>query len=123
MKIFLAATLIVGLAFTGFCGTTNETNGAAQTQQEQLFTRAFKIDNETFGKNLTHLAGFKEGESQYQMLLRFFKQNDVTIERPTTLFWSHNNGLYFHATQTDLNKIEKLVMAIQNDVPPSEIHN
>jgi hypothetical protein len=122
MKTFFTTALIVGLPFAGFCGTTNETNSAAQTQPEQLFTRTYKIDNETFVKNLTHLAGFKEGESQYQMLLRFFKQNGVAIERPVSFFWSHNLGLYFHATQADLNKIEKLVMAVQNNVPPSEIH-
>jgi hypothetical protein len=54
MKTLLAIALIVGLAFGGFCGTTNETNSAAQTQPEQLFTRTYKIDNETFVKNLTH---------------------------------------------------------------------
>jgi hypothetical protein len=122
MKPFLATTLIVGLAFAGFCGTTNETNGAAQTQPEQLFTRTYKIDNETFVKNLTHLAGLKKGESKYQMLLRFFKQNGVTIERPAVFFWADIAGLYFHATQTDLNKIEKLVVAVQNNVQPSEVH-
>jgi hypothetical protein len=31
MKTLLAIALVVGLALTGFCGTTNETNGAVQT--------------------------------------------------------------------------------------------
>jgi hypothetical protein len=128
MKTLLAIALSVGLPFAGFCGTTNETNNAAQTQPEQLLTRtyvfahSYKIDKETFVKNLTHLAGFKDGESEYYMLLRFFRQNGVAMEEPTRCSWSQNYGLYFQATQTDLNKIEKLMLAIQNNAQPSEVH-
>jgi hypothetical protein len=123
MKTFSAIVLIVGLAFAGFCGTTNETNNAAQTQPEQLFNRTYKVsvDDEAFANNLKHLAGVKEGEDNLQMLLRFFKQNGVKIESLATFFWAHIGGLFVHTTLADQNKIEKLVLAIQNNVQPSAV--
>jgi hypothetical protein len=126
MKTFLATALIVGLAFTGFCGTTNETNNAAQTQPEQLFSRHYEITTETFVNNLKHLAGIKEGqssESDMQMLLRFFKQNGVEIKTPESIFLSEEkNKLFVRAIEVHQDKIERLVAAIQNDIQPSEVH-
>ena len=93
-----------------------------QTQQEQLLTRRYKIDNETFVQNLKHLAGIKEGESNMQMLLRFFKQNGIEIERPATIFWDHVGGLFVRSTEANQNKIEKLVMTIQDNIASSKAH-
>ena len=113
----------MGLAFAGFCGMTNETNGVSSAQTERLETRVYKIDDKTFGKNLKHLAGMKEGESKYQTLLRFFKQNGVeVIKGADSVFWDDTKGLYVRTTLSKQLKIERLVMAIQNNVQPSMIH-
>lgn len=131
MKIFFATALIVGLAFTGFSGTTNETNGAVQTQQEQLLTRHYNFTAETFWNNLKDLAGIKEGEDNLQRLRRFFGENGVEMRPPTVTFLDlgpfpkpleGQNLLFVRATQADQNKIEKLLMAIQNNIQPSEVH-
>jgi hypothetical protein len=133
MKKFRATALIVGLAFTGFCGTTNETNGVDQAQPEHLFTRTFKIQTNTFWDNLKHLSGAKEYKSDdemqlhFQMLRSFFEEHGVGMKPPTAMFLNHGhvegqNGLYVRATLADLNKIEYLVLAVQNNVQPSEVH-
>ena len=124
MKTHLAIALIIGLALTGFCGTTNETNSASQIQSEQLLSRHYKITAETFVSNLKNLAGTKEGKSDMQMLLRFFKQNGIEIKNPESIFWNEEiNELFVRATEIRQHKIERLVMAVQNNVPPSEIRN
>ena len=132
MKTFLGTALVVGLVFTGSCGTTNETNSAAQTQPEQLLTRHYIISAETFWDNLKHLAGVKEGEDNLQMLRRLFEKNGVEMKPPTVIFLDlgpfpkpleGQNVLFARATEADQNKIGKLVLAVQNNVQPSEVHN
>jgi hypothetical protein len=131
MKTFLATALIVGLAWTGFCGATDETNNAAQTQQEQLLTRSYKFTAETFWNNLKHFSEAREGEDNLQTLCRFFEKNGVEIKSPANMFLDlglfpkpdeGKNFLFVHTTQANQNKIEKLVLAIQNNVQPSEVH-
>jgi hypothetical protein len=122
MKNLLAIVTIFGLAFTGFCELTNETNNSVQAQQEQLFTRTYKITNETFISNLKHLAGAKEGESNSQLLFRFLNQNGVEIKAPETVFINEGRNLLLaRTTETHQDKIERLVAAIQNDIQPSRI--
>jgi hypothetical protein len=122
VKTILATTLIFGLAFTGFSGTTNETN-ASQIQSEQLLSRHYKVTAETFWNNLKDLAGTKEGESDIQTLLRYFKQNGIEIKNPESIFWNEEiNQLFVRATKVHQNKIKRLVEAIQNNVEPSEVH-
>jgi len=121
MKTFLTTAVIVGLALTGFYGTANETNSAVQP--EQLFSRHYEITTETFVSNLKRLAGTKENESDLQMLLRFFKQNGIEIKNPEAVFWKEeNNELFVRATEVHQDKIERLVVAIHDNVPPSKVH-
>jgi hypothetical protein len=122
MKTLFAIALIVGMAFTGFCGTTNETNGVSSAQTEKLAARTYKITTE-FEGNLKHLAGTKKGESNQEMLLRFCKQNGVEIKSPESVFLNEKNGMLFaKATKSHQHKIEQIVVAIQNNVQPSQVH-
>jgi hypothetical protein len=122
MKTLFAISLIVGMAFIGFCGTTNETNGASFAQTEKLSTRTYKITAE-FEGNLKHLAGAKKGESNQEMLLRFFKESHIEIKPPEAVFLNEEKSLLFvHATLANQDKIERVVMAIQNNVQPSQVH-
>jgi hypothetical protein len=123
LKTLIITALIAGLVFTGFCGTISETNSSVQAQQELLFSRSYEITTETFVSSLKHLAGVKEGESNTQMLFRFFKENDVVLEPPESVFLNEEqNKLFVRSTETHQNKIERLVLAIQNNVQPSEVH-
>lgn len=130
MKTLLAISLIVGFAFTGFCGTTNETNSVAQIQPEQLVSRHYTISAEIFWDNLKHLAGIKEDEDNLQMLRRFFEKNGVEMNPPTVIFLDlgpfpkpleGKNVLFTRATEANQNKMERIVTAIQNNAQPSEI--
>ena len=122
MKTFLTLALITGLAFTGGCGKTNQANSAVQNQQESLSSRTYTIAAE-FEGNLKHLAGTKEGESNQEMLLRFFKESHIEIKPPEAVFLKEEKNLLFvHATSADQDKIERVVIAIQDNVQPSKIH-
>lgn len=119
MKALFAITLTVGLAFTGISGTTNGTDNVPQTQPESLVSRHYAI-NQTFWDNLKHLAGVKEGEDNLQMLIRYFKQNGIEIQNPEAMFFDREN-LFVRATAANQNQIERLVVAIKNDVQPSKV--
>jgi hypothetical protein len=122
LRPFLITATIFGLVFAGVCGTTNEANRSVQTQPGKLFSRAYTITTETFASNLKKLAGAKAGESNSQRLLRFFKENDVEIKPPESIYLSEEkNKLFVRSTEVHQNQIERLVAAIQNDVPPAEV--
>jgi hypothetical protein len=88
-----------------------------------LLTRGYKFTAETFWNNLKDLVGTKEGETNFQMLLRFFRENGEEIKQPDSIFISETHGIFFVKAPLDKQeKIERLVIAIQNDIPPSEVH-
>ena len=122
MKAFLSTVLIVGLAFTGGCGKNNKANSAVQNQQKPLFSRTYKITAE-FEDNLKRLAGTKKGESNQEMLVRFFKESHIEIKPPEAVFLIEDKNLLFvHATLANQNKIERVVVAIQNNIKPSKVY-
>ena len=122
MKTFLTLALITGLAFTGGCEKNNKADAATQKQQAQLFSRTYKITVE-FGDNLKRLTATKEGESKQEMLVRFFKESHIEIKPPEAVFLIEDKNLLFvHATLANQNKIERVVVAIQNNVQPSKVH-
>ncbi len=121
MKTLLAIALFVVFAFTVVCGTTNDTNNPVQIQPEQLLSRHYKIVVETFFGNLKNLAGAKEGESDVQMLIRYFKQNGVDIKNPEVVFFDREN-LFVRATAHHQDKIENIVVAIANNIQPSKAY-
>lgn len=117
MKTILTATLIFGFAITGFCGI-DETNSAAQTQQEQLLTCHYKFTAETFWNNLKDLAGTKEDEDNIQMLHRFFKQHGIELKNGESLLWEEkNNELIVQATKIHQDQIESVTLFILNSQP------
>jgi hypothetical protein len=87
-------------------------------------TVIYKVNVETFISNLKQLAGAKDGESNLAMLLRFFKQNGVEMKSTESVFLSEEKRMLFvKTTKSHQHKVERLVLAIQNNVQPSEIHN
>jgi len=106
MKILLAFILGLGLVLTSVGAPTNETTTASG---ELLLTRSYKIDTETFVKSLKQLAPPKSGESNQDLLVRFFKENRVETQRPTSVYLDEKrNRLFVRATKIEQDKIQTL---------------
>jgi hypothetical protein len=106
--------IIISLAFVSVgIGQTTNGPGPSQTQSAPLITRTYQI--EAFMNNVKHLMPPKNGESDFQLLLRFFKQNEIEIKKPELVFMNHKqHELYVRATQTDQDKIGALIAKVQS---------
>ena len=116
MKALFPLIIAVGLAFTSFGGSTD------QTTSPQLFSRVYHVSTNTFVPHLKHLLPPKAGETDTALVVRFFKQKHVEIKPPEAVFLNEEKGMLFvRATQTDQDEIEKLVEKIMvgKDVPVS----
>ena len=102
MKTLLAFIIGFGLAFTSF--------GSSTDQMEQ---RTYKVSTKTFLAHLKHRLPPKSGETDTELLVRYFKQKHVEIKPPESIFWNEKMSLIFaKATKPDQGKIEQLVMEI-----------
>ena len=116
MKALFTLIIGVGLAFTSFGGSTD------QTTSPQLLARTYKVSTDTFMAHLKHLLPSNAGETDTALLVRFFKQKGVEIKPPEAVFWNDKKGLVFvRATASDQSKVEKLVekIVLGKDVPVS----
>ena len=107
MKILLTLILGMGLALTSIGSPTNET---ATASGDRLLTRSYKLDSETFVKSLKQSAPPKSGESNQDLLVRFFKENRVETQRPTSIFLDEKaNRLFVRATKVQQDRIQTLL--------------
>jgi hypothetical protein len=104
----LAASLVFGL--TAIAEPTNSQSQVAP----QLSTRIFKITPDAFFSSLKHRIAPKDGESNQQLILCFFKQQHIDLEKDkAAIFLNEKKGLLLvRATEEDLDKIERLVAEI-----------
>ena len=110
MKILLAIILGLGLVLASVGAPTNETTTASG---ERLLTRSYKIDTEAFVKSLKRLAPPKTGESNQDLVVRFFNENRVETQRPTSIFLDEKGSrLLVRATKTEQEKIQTLFKKI-----------
>ena len=59
-----------------------------------------------------------------ETMRRFFKQNGIEMKSPEAVFLNEKNGMLFvKAAKSHQHKAEQIVMAVQNNVQPSEIRN
>jgi hypothetical protein len=94
-----------GLMFSSVDGQTNDTVQV----EPSLYTRVY-LFTESSVNRLQLLLPPKTGESNQELLLRYFKTQHVEIEKPATLvFDEKNRRLMIHATHAALNKIEDLL--------------
>ena len=112
-------TFIIGfaLAFTSFGGSTDQT-----TWPELLLSRTYYVSTNNFMAHLKHLLPAKAGETDSELVARFFKQKHVDIKPPEAMFFNDKKGLlYVRATQAHQDKIEKLIekIVLGKDVPVS----
>ena len=75
-----------------------------------MFSRAFYINGKKFTSHLKQLVTQEKGESDQELLLRYFKQQHIDMEDPASLILDETaNKLIVHATVDDLDKIENVV--------------
>jgi hypothetical protein len=104
-------TLFAALAASLFFGMTAiaEPTSSQSRVEPQLTRRIFKIDD-CFPSLELRIAP-KDGESNHQLILRFFKQHNIDLEKDKAeIFVNEEHGLLIiRATEEDLDKIEGLV--------------
>ncbi|MEI8291611.1 MAG: hypothetical protein WCH99_19255 [Verrucomicrobiota bacterium] len=108
-------TLIIGLclALTSLGGTTNATTTASG---EPLLMRTYKISADTFVRNLKQLAPSKSGESNQDLLVRFFKDKHIETEKPAAVFLDEKRDrLHVRMTKADQDKVELLIQEVQTE--------
>ena len=99
--------LSLALALSGIAGPTNENTKASV---QNLHTRQFKVSTDTLMRNVRKLLPPKAGESNHDLLVRFFKEKKVDIQKPATLSLDEKKGVLLVRTSLgDLDKIEDLV--------------
>jgi len=117
MKALFTLVIGFGLVCASFGGSTDQA-----TSPELLFSRTYKVSADTFVAHLKHLLPPKSGETDTELLVRFFKQKDVEVKPPESIFLNEQMGMLFaRATKSDQDKIEKLVekIVLGRDVPVS----
>jgi tetratricopeptide (TPR) repeat protein len=113
MKAVLTLLVGVGLVLCSYGDSTKDTQ---TTTGERLLTRAYKVDVQAFLQNLERLSPPKPGESERDLLLRFFKENRVEIAKEGAVLLDAKAGrLWVRATQTSQEAIEILVQRIVNN--------
>jgi hypothetical protein len=114
MKTFFAFIIGFGLASTSFGDPTN------QAPAVSLVVRSYKVKTDAFVAHLMHFLPPKAGETDTQLLVRFLKQKGVDIKPPESVYLVAQKDLVVtRATQSNQNKIEKLVekIVLGEDIP------
>jgi hypothetical protein len=105
MKTLLTVIMGFGLICSSLGDQTNDTAAA----EPSLYTRVFLFTPSSVSR-LQLLLPPKAGESNQELLLRYFNTQHVEIKKPATLmFEEKNNRLMIHATPDALNKIEDIL--------------
>ena len=100
------------MVLTSLGGPTNETTTASG---EPLLSRSYKISADTFVRNLKQLAPPKSGESNQDLLTRFFKDKHIEIQKPAAVFLDEKKDrLLVRMTKADQDKVELLIQMIVN---------
>jgi len=86
---------------------------------EQLQTRVFKLDPDTFYKGLESVSSLPVTRTNVRVVVAtFFSSLGVDLSPPESVFWNdRNGGLFVRATAQDLDVIENAVEVL-NRVPP-----
>lgn len=117
MKKLLTVALSLGLLLSGAVGCKKNKPEAADTSEAQgipLFSQSYPADPATFVPNLKRLAAPRGGESNQNLLARFFKENNIAIDPPAAVFLDEGGKrLLVRAPQSDKEKVQALVERIQ----------
>jgi hypothetical protein len=111
MKTLLLLSITFVLVFAGVAGTTNST---VQTSAPLLERSFDKLDLKKFVHNLQQLTPPKPDESSQALLVRYFKEHNVVVEKPGAVFLDEKGSrLLVWATKAQLDEVEALFRKIQ----------
>jgi beta-galactosidase beta subunit len=81
-----------------------------------MSTRSYKITPDAFYSSLKHQIVPKDGESDIQLLRRYFQEHHIDLVSPkAAVFLNEKLGqLFVRVTPSDQNKVERLVVQIAN---------
>ena len=116
MKKLLMMATMLALVFgdTLGCKKHDAASGSAGQGQAPMFTQSYSIDAKAFVANLRRIATPKERESNQELLLRFFKENNVAMDPPAALLVDENgNRLLIRAPESEKARIQTLFQKIQ----------
>ena len=112
MKALLTLIVGFGLVLTSLGDPTKETTTEPVAA---LIQHSYLVDTKAFVRNLKQLVPLKSGESNLDLLRRFFKENNVKIGIQTSegVFFNEKNGIiYINTTQAEIDKIVPLIKQI-----------
>ena len=86
---------------------------------EPLQTRMYMIKPESFVRNLKQLAPPKSGESNQDLLVRYFKENGIDTQKPRkVVLGEKNDWVFVRAVKREQDeKIEELISKINSEGP------
>ena len=102
-------------------GKANST-AAENGNPASLFTRTFKVDPITFYQGLKSVTAQSFGSTNISLVAKqLFTALGLNLDPPKSVFFNDRLGVLFvHATEQDLDTIEKAIQALIT--PPSQIH-
>jgi len=121
MKALLTLTSAFSLVLASFAGSTNEPTTASS---DRLLVREYKIKSDTFVRSLKQLEVANPndpGESNQALLVRYFKNKQVVVEKPGSVFLDEKgNRLIIRTTKVQQEKIQMLfeIILITSSLPP-----
>jgi tetratricopeptide (TPR) repeat protein len=116
MKTLFTIIMSLGLVSAGICDTTNQPVDSSQSSLAGLVTRTYDIG--LLVSSLKIQMPPQTGESDYLLVLRYFKQNKIEIQKPGVVFLNDKrHQLYVRAPKSDQDKIEALIVKLQPDSP------
>jgi hypothetical protein len=113
IKALFTLTSAFSLVLASLAGSTNET---ANASSDSLQTCEYKIKFDAFVRSLKELASANPNnleESNQALLVRYFRNNQVVVEKPgSVLLDEKGNRLLIRTTKTQQEEIRKLFQLI-----------
>lgn len=75
-----------------------------------LITHAYNVDIASFVSHLQHLAPPESGETRYELLLRYIKQQHIDLPENSSISWSDKDGKLFVMTTPAAQKTIHVVI-------------
>ena len=120
MKTLFTIIMSLGLVSVGICDSTNQSVDSLQSPLAGLIQRTYAA--EPFVSSLKTQLPPKDGESDYSLVLRYLKQNNIEIQKPGAIFLNEErHQLFVMASKDDQEKIEALISKLAPDSPTALI--
>ena len=108
MKTLFTIIMSLGLVSVGMSDTTNAPADSLAGLVQKTYAAGVFVDQ------LKTQLPPQAGESDYSLVLRYFKQNGIEVQKPAAIFLNgREHQLYVMASKSDQEKIEALIVKLQ----------